>query len=764
MTGRSLLLRLAPLLILLILLISFVSPEPITTSGTVDTDTLYAVWTVHVDPGPPWHLGNGYEQGCEILDKMASVFESHGIPMYVAVSWNFNDACQDNHPLNILPGSITDLAARGHDIGVHEHLGEPFQGQVDGLITLTGTAPVVVDGSVDYDELVALGFTVGAGPGKDVSTQLTSLSTRSFRADKDDTFVEDTSAPLLAFLGGSFDGQSFEPDETDNMTESIEYDLSRMVRGKLHSWTAVTHPDEYVNLIASGQLDAAMASLDQWLSDDIDPLIADGSVTWTTKRDFEQLYTQWVAEGGNNTDLFPETLQVRKPGWSAWTPDDTDIVNDWISGLDVNGSGDIFMGSGAITDGGLSVLANDAGAPGDAFDPADWTLFQAIPFGLLSNKPLFMFSDNSDRLWTSMATEPTLPGQLGMSLWDGLTWTNYPALSMGYGGGNPGFVWEAALDDSGWLWVGTGQGVARLIGNNWSFFVPNNGTPSPGSMPISHKRVYRLAVAPDGRKWFGTLGGGIDVLDDQGTPAQFDDTWDHFDQPELPSGAVRSLGFDADGNTWAGTQRGAAFYDSVLQTWTLVDEDTSGLTHDQVTAIHVDSRGDVWFGTYGHGVSRYRPSTDLWDSYSAANGEMLASYIFDISEDSAGRLLFSGYHGGGVAVFDQQLSYDVPPTLGQNFELTIAGTPGDSVLLLVSAVTADVQSAAWGTLLVDPSVALIISLGSIPVSGELELSFPIPFDPALLGTEPIYMQAFNYSSLGPAVGELTNRQSFVFVL
>lgn len=208
-------------------------------------------------------------------------------------------------------------------------------------------------------------------------------------------------------------------------------------------------------------------------------------------------------------------------------------------------------------------------------------------------------------------------------------------------------------------------------GNNCSFFVPNNGTPGPGSMPISHKRVYRLAVAPDGRKWFGT---------------------------------------------------------------------------------------------YGHGVSRYRPSTDLWDSYSAANGEMLAAYIFDISEDSAGRLLFSGYHAGGVAVFDQQLSYDVPPTLGQNFELTVAGTPGDSVLLLVSAVTADVQSAAWGTLLVDPTVALIISLGSIPASGELELSFPIPFDPTLPGTEPIYMQAFNYSSLGPAVGELTNRQSFVFVL
>jgi hypothetical protein len=774
MTGHSLAIRLC---LWLVLLVGFTAPTSTTTpgtsalagssptsaaagTGTVDTSTLHAVWTVHVDPGPPWDDSTStYELGCDILDRMATVFESHGISMYVAVSWNFNNACQLN---SVLPGAVTDLAARGHDIGVHEHQGASLADQFNGLTSLAGFAPVCMDGIGDYDELVSLGFSVGAGPGKDVSTQLSPLSTRSFRGDKDDHYVEDPDALLLGFAGGSFDGQSFEPDETANMTAALLYDLSRMVTGKLHSWTVVTHPDEYVGL-SPAQLTAAMDSLDDWLTDDVDPLVASGQLTWTTKRAFEQTYAAWVAEGGTNDDLFPDTLEVRKPGWSAWTTSDTSIVSDEVAGLDVAATGDVWVGAGTISGGGLSLLANDMGDLGDPFDPGDWSLIQSNPGGMLSDKPLFLFSDASDGLWASMATEPAQPGQLGLSRWDGSLWTSYPALSMGYSGGSPGFVWEAAVDQSGWLWVGTGQGVARLIGNSWTFFKPVVVTPQPGTMPLSHRRIYRVAVGPDGRKWFGTLGGGIDVLDDQGTPTQFDDVWNHYDQPELPSGNLRSLTFDADGNVWAGTQRGAAFFDTSLATWTLFDEATSGLSHDQVTAIHVDARGDVWFGTYGLGVSRLRPSTNLWDTYSAAGGELLGSYIFDISEDSSGRMLFTGYHGGGMAVFEQRLSYAAPPSLGQSFELDVRGTAGDGVLLLVSAVTADLQSNAWGTLLVDPTLSLQIPLAPIPVSGKLTVSFPIPNDPALLGPVPIYLQAFTYSSLGPAVGQLTNRQSFVFV-
>ena len=57
-----------------------------------NTDTLYGIWQVHVDPGgPPWNTSQvTFERGCFILDEMATVFEAHGLPMFVAVSWNFD--------------------------------------------------------------------------------------------------------------------------------------------------------------------------------------------------------------------------------------------------------------------------------------------------------------------------------------------------------------------------------------------------------------------------------------------------------------------------------------------------------------------------------------------------------------------------------------------------------------------------------------------------------------------------------------------------
>jgi len=597
-----------------------------------DTDTLYAIWQVHVDPGPPWNSSQAtFLQGCFILNEMAEVFEAHALPMYVAVSWNFNDASQTWDLAGSVPGSIGNLAARGHEIGVHNHLGASLQDQVDGVTALTGIAPVSFDGAGDYDSLVALGIRIGgAGPGKDVSTQLTENGTRAYRPDRDDGFAYDPIGDLLAIQGGSFEGQSYEPDETANMTIALDYDMARMTPGKLHSWIIATHPDESLGR-TNAQIVADMAKIDLWLTNEIDPRILDGSLTWTTKRDFLAIYEQWEAAGGDHDDIFPALPGITQPDWSVLTTSNSGLVSEKIASIDST-RGDSWFGAGAITGGGLSQLSGGS-----------FTTFQSQPGGMLSNKPLFLHRDSTGLLWASMATEPTLAGTLGFSVWDGGAWSNFPAVTLGFPGGNPGFVWELAEDPSGWIWAGTGKGVARRASGNWTVF-------TPGNSPLAHNRVYRVAVDATGRKWFGTLGGGIDVLDDNGTLALVDDTWTNYDQPILPSGTIRALAFDAAGNAWAGTQRGAAFFDGA--SWTTFDETNSGLVHDHVTAIHVDSSGDVWFGTYGRGVSRFQPGSGQWDTFSDANGALLGRHILDIDEDSDGKLLFANYQGGGVGVFD----------------------------------------------------------------------------------------------------------------
>jgi len=595
-----------------------------------DTDTLHAIWQVHVDPGPPWNATEDtFNRGCFILNAMADVFESHGIPMYVAVSWNFSDACRTWDPDGLEPGSVFNLLDRGHEIGLHQHQGASLQEQYDLLLALTDTAPVSFDGIGDYDTLESMGFQVGgAGPGKDVSTQLTENGTRSYRPSRENGFEFDPDGALLAIQGGSFEGQSYEPDETENMTIALDYDMARMVPDKLHTWVIATHPDEFLGL-SDAEILADMAKIDQWLTDQIDPRIDDGTMTWTTKRDFLRTYRQWEYAGGNHDDIFPELPGITQPGWSALTTESSGIVSDSIASIDTLSGGDAWFGAGKITGGGLSELTG-----------AVFTTHVSQPGGMLSNKPLFLFRDSSGVEWASMATEPALGGTLGFSAWDGSTWTNHPAITLGFPGGSPGFVWEVSEDPSGRIWAGTGQGVARFNGTGWTTFTPNN-------TPLSHKRVYRVAIDDVGRKWFGTLGGGIDILDTSGpVPA-----WTNIDQPTLPSGTIRAIHFDSGGNAWVGTQRGAAFFDGV--DWTIYNETNSGLVHDHVTAIFADSDGEVWFGTYGRGVSRYDPVSEDWTTYSNVTGELSGRHVLDIDENADGHILFAMYQGGGVSVFEK---------------------------------------------------------------------------------------------------------------
>jgi len=595
-----------------------------------DTDTLYAIWQVHVDPGPPWNeTQDTFNQGCFILNAMADVFESHDIPMYVAVSWNFSDACREWDPDGLVLGSVGNLVSRGHEIGLHQHQGASLQEQYDLLLDLTDTAPVSFDGIGDYDTLENLGFQVGGvGPGKDVSTQLTENGTRSYRPSRENGFEFNPDGALLAIQGGSFEGQSYEPDETENMTIALDYDMARMVPGKLHTWVVATHPDESLGL-SDAQVLADMAKIDQWLTTEIDPRIDAGTMTWTTKRDFLRTYKQWEFAGGDHDDIFPDLPGITQPGWSALTTASSGIVSDYIASIDTIPGGDAWFGAGRITGGGLSELTG-----------AVFTTHVSQPGGILSNKPLFLFRDSSGVEWASMATEPTLAGNLGFSAWNGSTWANHPAITLGFPGGSPGFVWEVSEDPSGRIWAGTGAGVARFNGTGWTTFTPNN-------TPLSHERVYRVAVDDVGRKWFGTLGGGIDILDTS-APSP---TWTNIDQPTLPSGTIRAIHFDFGGNAWVGTQRGAAFFDGV--DWTIYNETNSGLVHDHVTAIFVDSDGEVWFGTYGRGVSRYDPASGSWNTYSNVTGELSGRHVLDIDEDANGNILFAMYQGGGVGVFEK---------------------------------------------------------------------------------------------------------------
>ncbi len=70
----------------------------------------------------------------------------------------------------------------------------------------------------------------------------------------------------------------------------------------------------------------------------------------------------------------------------------------------------------------------------------------------------------------------------------------------------------------------------------------------------------------------------------------------------LPNNAVRSLFLDSKNLLWIGTENGV----SIMRngTFSTIDE-KNGLGHNSCWDISQDSEGNMWFASYGGGVSKF---------------------------------------------------------------------------------------------------------------------------------------------------------------
>jgi ligand-binding sensor domain-containing protein len=70
-------------------------------------------------------------------------------------------------------------------------------------------------------------------------------------------------------------------------------------------------------------------------------------------------------------------------------------------------------------------------------------------------------------------------------------------------------VFAIAIDGQGNKWIGTGDGLAKFDGVNWTVYnTSNSGLPS--------NAVLAIAIDGLGNKWIGTGGGGLAVYREGG--------------------------------------------------------------------------------------------------------------------------------------------------------------------------------------------------------------------------------------------------------
>jgi ligand-binding sensor domain-containing protein len=152
------------------------------------------------------------------------------------------------------------------------------------------------------------------------------------------------------------------------------------------------------------------------------------------------------------------------------------------------------------------------------------------------------------------------------------------------------------------LWVGTSVGVLEIdvtTRNMLNTFTRDHG--------LANEYVFGMLVDNEGKKWFGTNGGGITTYKDS--------KWKtYFPMHGLADYWVYSFAQQSTGTVWVGTWAGLNEFDPKTQKFkTYVKE----LVNEWVYGLDVDKKDQIWIGTEG-GVNMFDGKT--WQTWTHKDG------------------------------------------------------------------------------------------------------------------------------------------------
>lgn len=212
--------------------------------------------------------------------------------------------------------------------------------------------------------------------------------------------------------------------------------------------------------------------------------------------------------------------------------------------------------------------------------------------GLGSNQVFCIVEDSKNNLWFGTQNGLTkydgnqfenisLPFQDTSSIWlDKM----YPVI-------NPNAVHALAVDDGGYLWLGTaGGGAYQYDGNSFQPYLRKIGKKQEDS--LFHNWIPFIRKDNKGDMWFASMThGGVSRFDGSEF-TQF------LIKDGLSEDQVRTIFCDKDGNIWMGfngnRNSGLTVFDGKsFVTYSQKD----GLCNKRIRAIFEDSSGNIWLGT-----------------------------------------------------------------------------------------------------------------------------------------------------------------------
>jgi len=255
-------------------------------------------------------------------------------------------------------------------------------------------------------------------------------------------------------------------------------------------------------------------------------------------------------------------------------------------------------------------------------------------------------------------------------------------------------------DKYGYLWVGTwGEGVNRSkvpinfsLNSKINFIHYSNNT--PGRNFIANNIVQAIYEDSDSQLWIGT-GGGLNLFD-RGKNIFINFQHNPKDPKSFSSNQVQSCIFeDRSGNLWIGTWDGLNRLGSDLrkkatenpssvkfEKFRNIPANKNSLSDGRVISGYEDSKGNLWFGTYGGGLNELLAdeqniSNPAFIRYKQEEG-LASNIVYCILEDDLGNLWLSTDNGLSMFNPEKEIfkNYDATDGLQSNQFFWGAGYKG----------------------------------------------------------------------------------------
>ncbi len=215
-------------------------------------------------------------------------------------------------------------------------------------------------------------------------------------------------------------------------------------------------------------------------------------------------------------------------------------------------------------------------------------------------------------------------------------------------------VMALAQDSTGFIWIGTQDGLNRYDGNAVKVF--RNDPDNPES--ISNSYISAIFADPKGTLWVGTAG-GLNRFDPK-TEKFTRFLNDERDQYSISSDNITIIYQDRSGSIWVGTADGGLNkFDNEKGNfirYKYLKNTPNSISHNNIRTIFEDRSGVLWVGTIGGGLNKldkktgkffhYKPEPNRSHSISHKN-------ITSVFEDKNSRL-WIGTDGGGLNHFDRK--------------------------------------------------------------------------------------------------------------